>query len=205
MLISFEGIDGSGKSTQISLLKDYLTTAGKSVHLFREPGGTNISESIRSILLNPEFDINPVTELLLFSSARSQLISMEVIPLLNAGDIVILDRFYDSTVAYQGYGRESKHLDEIHQINRVASHHIVPDVTFYLRLSWDESKKRTEHMQKDRMEKSGDAFFERVIQGYDDLAKEESRYKTIDATLSREQIHAQILEYLSEIDPDLNF
>lgn len=197
MLITFEGIDGSGKSTQIDLLKDKLQKAGHKVVVLREPGGTDISELIRGMLLNPEIEIDPVTELLLFSSARSQLMAEKVKPLLAENAVVILDRFYDSTTAYQGYGRGSLPLEQVHQINAVASHSIAPYLTFYLKLSLEESAKRTAHMQKDRMEKSGEAFFRRVIQGFDDLAERENRFVTIDASQSQDQVHAQIVEHIT--------
>ena len=201
MFISFEGIDGSGKSTQIALLQDYLSAQGHQVHIFREPGGTEISERIRSILLDAKYDVNAVTELLLFSSARSQLISERVIPLLEKGEVVILDRFYDSTVAYQGFGRESVPLDQIHQINEIASHGYVPDLTFYLKLSIEESIRRREHMEEDRMEKAGKEFFERVIQGFEFLAEKEKRFKIIDAKQGKEAIHEHIV---AEVRTKLN-
>ena len=197
MLITFEGIDGSGKSTQISLLKDHLSESGKEVKVLREPGGTDISELIRGMLLNPEIDIDPVTELLLFSSARSQLIAEKVKPLLADGVVVILDRFYDSTTAYQGYGRKSIPIDQVNQINKIASHEIAPDVTFYLRLSLEESATRTAHMQKDRMEQSGIEFFENVIKGFDELSKSEERFVTIDASKNVDEVHDLILSNLS--------
>ncbi|XWN38214.1 MAG: dTMP kinase [Balneola sp.] len=197
MLITFEGIDGSGKSTQISLLKEYLTNSGKKVQVLREPGGTDISELIRGMLLNPEIEIDPVTELLLFSSARSQLIAEKVKPLLYDGVVVILDRFYDSTTAYQGYGRKSIPIDQVHQINNIASHGIAPDVTFYLRLSLEESAKRTAHMQKDRMEQSGIEFFQNVIKGFDELSESEERFVTIDASKNVDEVHDLILSNLS--------
>ncbi|MBO6572471.1 dTMP kinase [bacterium] len=196
MLITFEGIDGSGKSTQISLLKDHLSKSGKEVRVLREPGGTDISELIRGMLLNPEIEIDPVTELLLFSSARSQLIAEKVKPLLADGVVVILDRFYDSTTAYQGYGRKSIPIDQVHQINKIASHEIAPDVTFYLRLSLEESANRTAHMQKDRMEQSGIEFFQNVIKGFDELSKSEDRFVTIDASKNVDEVHNLILSKL---------
>ena len=192
MLITFEGIDGSGKSTQISLLKEKIIESGKKIEVLREPGGTDISELIRGMLLNPEIEIDPVTELLLFSSARSQLIAEKVKPLLKEDAVVILDRFYDSTTAYQGYGRGSLPLDQVHQINRVASHGIAPDITFYLRLSLDESIERTAHMEKDRMEQSGIEFFKNVIKGFDELASTEKRFITIDASKTVEEVHSTI-------------
>lgn len=192
MFISFEGIDGSGKSTQIKLLRRRLEELQVPVHVFREPGGTELSEQIREILLDAEYDIDPVTELLLFSSARSQLIAEEVKPRLEKGEVVILDRFYDSTTAYQGYGRQSIPLDQIQILNAIASHGLSPDLTFYMRISLDESHKRTHKQHKDRMERSGDAFFRRVINGFDALSEQEPRFITLDAQQPRETVHEQI-------------
>ncbi|MCR9131956.1 MAG: dTMP kinase [bacterium] len=193
MLISFEGIDGCGKSTQIELLKEHLIQSGKKVEVFREPGGSAISEQIRAILLNTDDDIHPVAELLLFSAARAQLIAEKVEPALADGYIVILDRFYDSTTAYQGFGRDSIELDSIAAINAIASLGKIPDLTFYLKISWEESKKRTAHLQEDRMEKAGQEFFEKVIEGYNHLAKREERFVEIDASQSINSIHETIL------------
>lgn len=193
MLISFEGIDGSGKSTQIQLLKEYLLGKGHLVQVFREPGGTAVSEQIRELLLHPDSEINPVAEMLLFSSARAQLIAEQVLPALEKGEVVILDRFYDSTTAYQGFGRATISLDYIKVINKVASHERAPDLTFYLRLSLEESLRRRAHLQKDRMEQSGRDFFEKVITGYDELARTEQRVITIDASEEIDQIHKEIV------------
>ncbi|MBO6586467.1 MAG: dTMP kinase [Gracilimonas sp.] len=196
MLITFEGIDGSGKSTQISLLKERLTKLGHKVEVFREPGGTDVSEMIRGMLLNPELDIDPITELLLFSSARSQLVAEKVRPLLKQDVIVILDRFYDSTTAYQGFGRKSMPIDQINQINAAATHNLVPDFTFYLRLSLEEAAERTKNFEKDRMELSGDSFFKRVFDGFEHLAETETRFKTIDAGQDKDSIHDDIFKEL---------
>ncbi len=198
MLITFEGIDGSGKSTQINLLKEKLSNSGLTVQVFREPGGTELSEEIRSLLLNPDIEIDSVTELLLFSSARSRLVYEKVFPALERGEIVILDRFYDSTTAYQGYGRESLPLDQIQYINEVASHYKAPDFTFYLRLDLEESNSRRAHMSKDRMEQAGEEFYTKVIHGFDELAKKESRFIVIDASQSIEGIHQEIVKVLSK-------
>lgn len=196
MFITFEGIDGSGKSTQIQLLKERLRGEGRRVEVFREPGGTAVSERVRTILLNPEFHIDPVTELLLFSAARSQLISEKVIPLLKEGAVVILDRFYDSTTAYQGFGRESVPIDDIRELNIIAGHQLKPDITFYLKITLKEAKKRTADKIKDRMEQSGDDFFVRVIEGFDKLADSEERIVTLEAKLNPRQIHREIWEYV---------
>ena len=194
MFITFEGIDGSGKTTQIELLKKRLLEEGHKVSVFREPGGTDISEQIREILLDAKQDINPVTELLLFSAARSQLVAEKVIPLQKSGTVVILDRFYDSTTAYQGYGRKSVSIKHIREINKIASHQNEPDLTFYMKISLEEAQKRTRDKEKDRMELSGDDFYENVIRGFDSLALSEERFVTLDATAPQQRVHAQIWE-----------
>lgn len=197
MLITFEGIDGSGKSTQISLLRDYLLGEGHEVQVFREPGGTDVSEMIRGMLLNPDLEIDPVTELLLFSSARSQLVAEKVRPLLDKNVIVILDRFYDSTTAYQGFGRKSMPLEQIKLINAAATHNLVPDFTFYLRLSLEEARERTKNFEKDRMERAGNTFFTRVFEGFEHLAETESRFRTINAERDVDSIHNDIVKVLN--------
>lgn len=197
MLITFEGIDGCGKSTQIDLLKKFLTGKNISHHVFREPGGTGLSEKIRDLLLHENLEMDPVTELLLFSSARSQLIAEKVIPLLKNNDIVILDRFYDSTTAYQGYGRESIEIEQILALNRIASHEIVPDLTFYLRISPEAAAKRTRNAEKDRMENAGTDFFAKVCAGYDAIAEKEKRFIKIDATKTPEAIHQIICDLIT--------
>lgn len=199
MLISFEGIDGSGKSTQIKLLREYLEKQKRQVSVYREPGGVSLSEQIRDLLLNQHMEIYPTTELLLFSAARAQLVAEKVIPDLEEGKMVILDRFYDSTTAYQGYGRENVDLEKIHQINSIASLGKEPDVTFYMRLSWEESKERTRHLEEDRMEKAGEEFFKRVILGFDYLAQNLPRFIKIDANRSIQEIHEKILSNLEAI------
>ena len=199
MLITFEGIDGSGKSTQIELLKNRLTEAGKTVNVFREPGGTDVSELIRGMLLNPEIDIDPITEMLLFSSARSQLVAEKVLPAIDKGEIVILDRFYDSTTAYQGHGRELFDTEKITQINQLASHGKAPDITFYLKISLEDSINRTNHMSKDRMEQSGNEFFKRVISGFDELSANYDRFKIIDASKNIHDVHSEIMTHLKQL------
>jgi len=192
MLITFEGIDGCGKTTQLHLLKDRLIEEGYTVRDFREPGGTEVSEYIRSLLLNPEIEMHPVTELLLFSAARSELIAQKVIPELEKGHIVLLDRFYDSTVAYQGYGRKSLEISEINRLNAIASHKVVPDLTFYIRISFEEAQERTNHQDKDRMEQSGESFFGDVIDGFESLAYKEKRFIVLNATRGKEELHKLI-------------
>ncbi len=197
MFITFEGIDGSGKTTQIKLLKEKLVQEGHAVAVFREPGGTQISEKIREILLDANLEIDPVTELLLFSAARSQLVAEKVVPLQKSGTVVILDRFYDSTTAYQGYGRKSVSIKNIREINEIASHSHEPDLTFYMKISLEEAQQRTRDKRKDRMELSGDDFYRNVIKGFDSLALSEERFVTLDATAPQQQVHDQIWEQVA--------
>ena len=182
MLITFEGIDGCGKTTQINNLTEYLKSRDLQVTVFREPGGTNLSEKIRDLLLFETDEMDFRTELLLFSAARSQLVVEKVIPLLRKGELVILDRYYDSTVAYQGYGRNSIQIEHIHFLNNLATHNTIPEITFYLNISPEIASKRTQKSQKDRMERAGIAFFERVKNGYDLLAEKNERFITIDSS-----------------------
>ena len=198
MFITFEGIDGSGKSTQIILLRQKLLQEDYAVTVFREPGGTEVSERIRTLLLSPEFDINPVAELLLFSAARAQLIAEKVRPLLEKEEVVILDRFYDSTTAYQGHGRSSLPLSDIHRLNKIASHDIAPDLTFYLQISLEEARKRTASNEKDRMEQAGHPFYNKVINGFENLAAKEKRFQTINAEQPSESIHLLIWEKVQQ-------
>jgi dTMP kinase len=199
VLISFEGIDGCGKSTQIDLLKEHFEKSEKDYYVFREPGGTELSEKIRNLLLHEDGEMNPVTELLLFSAARSQLISEKVTPLLSSGKIVILDRFYDSTTAYQGYGRESAELHQIENLNELASLGTVPDLTFYLKIDPGEAALRTAGGKKDRMESSGLDFFSKVAAGYDLLSDREERFVVLDASLDPIEIHKLVVERIGQI------
>jgi len=196
VLITFEGIDGCGKSTQIQLLQDLLHTKSIKCDVFREPGGVLISERIRELLLDTTNEIHPVTELLLFSSARSQLVAEKVIPVLKKNRVVILDRFYDSTTAYQGFGRQSVEIEKIHLLNDIASHGLKPDVTYYLSLPYEEAKKRRDGKYEDRMEQSGDKFYEKVISGFEKLAAEKDRIVRINALQQPSMIHAELVEDL---------
>jgi dTMP kinase len=169
LLISFEGIDGAGKTTQINLLSKYLESKGLSVVVLREPGGNDVSESIREILLSAKNSINPKTELLLFEAARSELVHSVIIPALENGKIVLLDRFYDSTTAYQGFGRGLP-LDDISKLNDIATSGLKPDLTFFLDIPLEVSKERSKKRDLDRIELSGSVFFERIIEGFRHLA-----------------------------------
>lgn len=188
LLISFEGIDGCGKSTQLGLLQDRLLSMSIPTLALREPGGTHTSEAIRSILLDKQYDISPVAEMLLFSAARAQLVNERIRPALANGMIVLLDRFYDSTTAYQGYGRQFLDINTINELNMIATGGLTPDMSFYFDLDVDAAFSRRIG-EGDRMEDSGKDFFDRVRNGYLRMAKDnELRFRTIDARQSMELI-----------------
>jgi dTMP kinase len=200
MFITFEGLDSSGKTTQAVLLVKRLEQSGRKVLFLREPGGTAISEMVRKILLdNKHTEMSMKAELFLFSAARTQLVSEVIQPALKEGKIVISDRFYDSTTAYQGYGRELS-LDEIHAINRIATNGTSPDLTLFIDVAMEEliNRKRLSGSSADRMESSGRAFYERVRQGYLAIAKEcPSRVIPIDGNLPVETIHEHIWQIIA--------
>jgi len=201
MLITFEGIDGSGKSTQVQLLASWLQERGKKVATFREPGGTIITEKIRSILLTKDSEeLSYKAELLLFLAARNHLISTKILPQLNEDTIVILDRFSDSTIAYQGFGRGLM-IDEIQQLIDFATDKLRPNVTFYLDMCFTDTVKRlsAQSTRLDRFEALGEEFFEKVRNGYLFLQETESqRIKMISGTESIESIHSFITKQLQE-------
>jgi len=194
-LITFEGIDGCGKSVQVQQLIQRLKSKSIEYILLREPGGTIIAEKIREVLLTKtEETMTPVAEFLLFSAARAQLTRQTIIPALENGKIVILDRFFDSSTAYQGYGRGIE-LDFIQKVNRMATSETAPDLTFLLDIDLDEMKKRRELSGKilDRMEDQDYEFFRRVREGYLELAHSNSeRFRVIDGKKPIDEISQEI-------------
>jgi dTMP kinase len=199
MFITFEGLDNSGKSTQVQMLAEHLTRKGHRVLVLREPGGTEIGERIRTMLLDKNnISMTEASELFLFSASRSQLVKEIIKPALEGGMVVLCDRYYDSTTAYQGWGRGIS-LEVIAAINRYASDNLVPDITFLLDIPIKEIEKRILRAKKnnDRMESSGLEFYERVRNGYLDLAKKESRYRLLDALQTVDDIHDAIWEILA--------
>ncbi|ACF14926.1 dTMP kinase [Chloroherpeton thalassium ATCC 35110] len=211
-LITFEGIDGSGKSTQIKLLKDFLQSRGFEVLSLREPGGVPVAEQIRAILLENKNEINPIAELLLFSASRAALVQAVIIPALEQRQVVVLDRFYDSTVAYQGYGRGIS-LERIHQINEIASFGLLPNLTFYFDLQPEDALLRKfsekslplsfkdNEIPLDRMERAGLEFFQRVRTGYKELVQTApERFYEIDALCSISEIHQKVVERIKTHD-----
>ncbi|MDA3839344.1 MAG: dTMP kinase [Candidatus Delongbacteria bacterium] len=193
MIISFEGLDGCGKSTQIIKLKKYLESLGKKVKVLREPGGNSISEKIRDILLDKK-NLNMVfeTELLLYLSSRAQLIKEEIIPLLESNHIVLLDRFIDSTTAYQGYGR-GLDIEVIENLNNFVTLNgkYIPDLTFFISLDPKVSLNRvtTRGEEINRMETAKFEFFEKVHEGFQLIQqKNPNRMIKIDGSLEPNEV-----------------
>ena len=196
MFITFEGIDGSGKSEQAKRCVKFLSKNFDVLHCF-DPGHTPIGNAVRSILLNKEhMEMDPRTELLLYAAARSQLVSEVIKPHLKKGGVVISDRFYDSTTAYQGYGRELP-LDLINKLNMIGAHELIPDLTFIIDTDLDVSSKRVGIA--DRLECENREFKSRVRQGYLALAEREpGRCIIIDGNRSIEEIFATIKNILEK-------
>ena len=199
MFISFEGIDLSGKSTQITRVQKWLESLGQTCILVREPGGTPISEHIREILLDrSNEDMNAVTEMLLFSAARAQLVSHVIVPALGRGTHVLADRFHDSTLAYQGYGR-GLNIEALTQVQNLATGGLQPDLTLYFDLDYQETRHRRtlRGHDNDRIEAADIDFFERVRAGYFALAEQYSdRFAIIDAAGSIEEVAGRVLTVL---------
>jgi len=176
LFVTFEGPEGGGKSTQIRLLADWLRAAGRMVMTTREPGGTRIGDAIRGVLLDPgHVEMRPEAEILLFSAARAQLVGEVIRPHLARGGVVLCDRFADSTLAYQGYGRELD-LDALRQITGFATGWLTPDLTFCLDLPVVDGLRRKQGgdlAEWNRMEREELAFHERVRAGYLALAAAE--------------------------------
>ncbi|MCK4907325.1 MAG: dTMP kinase [Spirochaetes bacterium] len=201
--VSFEGLDGSGKTTQIRMLEKRLISEGKSVKLTKEPGGTVLGENIRNLLLNPELKEtpSPLAEIFLFMADRAQNTGIIIKKAINDGNFVISDRYIDSTMAYQGYGRGID-LELINTLNRIAAAGILPDITFFLDISIEESKRRVLSGKKefsgiDRMEKERAEFHQKVRKGFLELAvKNNQRIKVIDSCRNIEEIHKDIYKNL---------
>ena len=198
MFITFEGIDGSGKTTQVELLKLYFENLGKTVITIRDPGSTLISEKIRNILLDSNnLSISPQSETLLFTAARAQIVHEVIKPSLEKNKIVICDRFIDSTSAYQGYGRDMN-LVNIGYLNKFAMQGVHPNFTFLIDISTQESTNRLNKSSLDRMELAGNDFYEKVRAGYIDLVKNfPERIFRIDGRLPIEDIHSKIINIIN--------
>jgi dTMP kinase len=182
-LITFEGIDGCGKSTQAALVAKHLTARGYRVKILREPGSTPVAERIRKILLNKKEPMAAMTELLLYEAARAEIAAQEIKPLLERHYIVLCDRFYDSTTAYQGYGRKLD-LRTVRALNKIAAGGVVPDLTLLFDVDLDTAQRRRGR-NPDRLESESRAFFSRVRAGFLAIARtERKRMYVIDSTRS---------------------
>ena len=196
--ITFEGCEGSGKSTHVTLFKEYLDKNGVDYIFLREPGGTEISEKIRSIILDVKnAEMCDQAEALLYASARAQLIVEKILPALNSGKLVVIDRYIDSSFAYQGYAR-GLGLDFIEKINSFAINTCMPSKTVFLDISPKEAFIRKGGADKDdRLELSGMEFHERVYEGYKKLIeKEPDRFISINPSGTKAETHAKIIESL---------
>lgn len=184
LFITLEGMDGAGKTTQMLQLKKHLEQQGQTVTMTREPGGTRISELIRRLILDPEHrEMHPWTEALLYAAARAQHVAEVIRPALERNEVVLCDRFIDSSLAYQGAGRDLG-LEEVYRINQPAMMECLPDRTFWFDLTPEESfHRKAGEDTKDRLEQQDKRFFETIYQTYRELAADNpDRFVVIDAT-----------------------
>lgn len=202
MFITFEGIDLSGKSTQIKLLRENLIRDKKKVVAVREPGGTEISEKIRNIILDKvHLKMEYLTEFLLFSASRNQLTNEIIIPHLKKNYFVLCDRYFDSSTAYQGYGGMID-LKIINSVNKVATGGLVPDITFLINISIEECIKRKKLIKKDedRIEQKKVSYYKKVIAGYLQIAdNNKKRFVVIDGTMPIEEIQKEVIHSLFKL------
>jgi len=207
MLITLEGIEGSGKTTQIDYITAYLQKSGLDYTITKEPGGTNLGEKIRSILLDPDnINIHPMTELLLYAADRVQHIKEFISPMMEAGKIVICDRFCDSTTVYQGLARGID-ASLIQRLNILVLEGLAPDITFVLDLdpeiglkrAWKQIRDGSRDESETRFENEKLQFHESVRNGYLELARQEpDRFVVVNASLNPSKVREQILEHLEK-------
>jgi dTMP kinase len=203
MLVTFEGGEGTGKSTQLARLAETLERAGADVVTTREPGGTATGEAVREILLSPDSEgMLPRAELLLYEAARAQLVDEVIRPALERGAVVLCDRFYDSTMAYQGYARGISLL-EIHDLNMIATEHMAPDLTLVYDLPPGVGVERaTRQSAPDRLEAEDLAFHERVAAGFRSIADSDpDRVHLVDASGDPDEVFERTLEAASTFEP----
>ena len=198
LFITFEGADGCGKTTQIELLDKYLQEKGFKTLVTREPGAKGLGEKLREILLNYDGEVSPNCESFLFLADRAQHVDCVIKPALKKGIIVLCDRHTDSTVAYQGYGRQLD-IEQIKKLNEIAVNGLKPDLTIVFDIDIETSMQRV-GKTKDRMESAGSEFFNRVRNGYLATAKEEpNRVKIINSADTIENIHKQVVGLVEQI------
>jgi dTMP kinase len=203
IFVTFEGGEGTGKSTQLERLAEVIERAGADVVTTREPGGTAIGEGVREILLSPDsHDLLPRAELLLYEAARAQLVEEVIRPALERGAIVLCDRFYDSTMAYQGYARGISLL-EVHDLNMIATEHMAPDLTLVYDLPPGVGLERaTKASGPDRLEAEALAFHERVAAGFRSIADSDpGRVHIVDASGDPEAVFERTLAAVSTFEP----
>jgi dTMP kinase len=200
-LITIEGIDGAGKSTLAAALVEALRARGVAIEGLREPGGVELSERVRALLCEPALEVGAAAEALLFAAARAELVRVRVAPLLAGGTSVLLDRFVDSSLAYQGAGR-GLGVEAVAAINRLATEGLRADRTLLLRIDLQRARERTRarHAPAERLEQAGAEFFDRVAHAYDALAgAEPQRIRSIDANGSPEQVLALALAEIEDL------
>ncbi len=204
LLITFEGPEGSGKTTLINAIAEFLSAKGEDPMILREPGGTEIGERIRNILLDTASEgMCAETELLLMVASRAQLVREKIAIGLEAGMIILCDRFADASVAYQGFGRGLGEK-QVHALNKVALNNIEPDLTFLCLLPPEEGQKRLHRDTTDRLDRETAKFHQRVYEGYQAMAVSGVlRFKVIDATESPEEMLDKALGHLKRLDHGL--
>jgi dTMP kinase len=194
-LITFEGIDGSGKSTHLERSRRFLIQHGFKVKVLREPGSTDIAEQIRKLLLDKKSRMTSTTELLLYEAARAEITARQIIPLLKSGQIVLCDRFYDSTTAYQGYGRKLD-IEMVSGLNKLAVGSLKPDLTLLFDVELPVAMKRLGR-NLDRLESESRAFFKRVRNGFLCIAATEPRrVKVIESSGDVDEVFAHVRRHL---------
>jgi dTMP kinase len=200
VLVTFEGVEGSGKSTQVERLTKRLATSGIPCSAFREPGGTEIGEAIRRVLLNPRHcEMHGLTELFLYLAARNQLVREKLMATLSAGKVVILDRFGDSSAAYQGAGR-GLHLKLVARLNKLATADLKPNLTVLVDVPVRVGQGRKASGVLDRLERERVEFHERVREGYLRVARRApGRFRVVDGTLPADELERLIFRHVEEL------
>lgn len=195
MFITFEGADGSGKSTQVKFAQEYLTGLGYTVEVTRDPGGTDLGLMLREILLNYRGDLSSLSEMFIFLADRAQHVETKIKPLLAKGVVVLCDRYIDSTLAYQGYGRGLS-KEAIEYMNTIATQNLKPDLTLLFDVSTEVSMQRVEKSgDKDRLESEAREFHQKVVKGYLTIANNNpERFSIINANLDIEKVSKQVKE-----------
>jgi len=198
MFIVFEGPEGAGKSTQIQHLAKHLENAGHELLITKEPGGTPVGDAIRTTLLNPNLEINPLSEFLLYSASRGQLVQDVLLPALAEEKSVLCDRYYASSLAYQGYGRGLS-LNFLKDISEKATQGLDPDITLLLDIEPEQGLKRVAARgAKDRLEQADLNFHKRLRNGFLELAKEMPNWHVLDANQAVEVLEKEIWEIVSK-------